>query len=133
MTKDFEQSLNTVLIRLDKKCWQEPLIKLASHFDSYPSPEFMITEELLNMLWSFTEAHEADPQIPLSTFAAIRLPKLSAWTLRASKESGDQHKTWDPLTQSYSEFSHAQTLAFQASTAHPAEDIIKRWSRDNLK
>ena len=130
---DFNASLTTVLDRLQKGSWQEPLHNLANNFDHYPTPEFDIREELLSMLWGFTEAHEADPQIPLSTFVAIRLPKLTSWTLRATNISGDQHKTWDPLTQPFIEFKDSSTHTTQATSAHPAEDIIKRWSRDNLK
>ena len=129
----FTESLTTVLESIGKLQWQEPLQKVASHFHGFPQTDIDVSSEILNMLWEIDAAFKKDPELSPQRMVSIKLPRLDIWTLRAFNPSGNQHKTWDPLTTSFEAFADLGTRATQASTPHPAPDIIKSWCCDNLK
>lgn len=129
----FTESLSIALNSIGKPQWQMPLQKVAMHFHGFPQTDIDVTAEILNMLWEIDAAFKKDPELSPQRLIAIKLPRLDIWTLRAINPAGDQHKTWDPLTTAFESFSESATRATQASTPHPAPDIIKSWCCDNLK
>lgn len=134
MAAQFETSLSIVLEQLGKKGWTTTLIDMEQKFRSIQFSEDISSfgDELLNTLWSLQEAKKHDDNAPLLIMFAIRFSKLDFWTLRFAKLT-EQHAGifLNPLTASGSDLSTAVIL--QAGSAYPAEDIIKRWARDNLQ
>lgn len=134
MTEAFENSLRIALEKINKPEWLQPLSILTSHFDGMPDYDVQFTDELLNLVWSLQTAVESDPTIPLDILMSIRLSKLDAWTIRALNRAEDnQHVHWNPLTTAFNEFRNDTTEVLQKPSAYPTEDIIKRWSKDNLR
>lgn len=132
MKPTFFDSLTTALEKLNKLQWRDPLANLASHFEKVPEQDLDFHDELLNLVWSLDNAATADPDVPLNVLMSIRLSKLDSWTLRAMKTIEEKTVHWNPLTQSFSEFKDETTKVMQMPTAYPAEDIIKRWSKEHL-
>ncbi len=135
---DFTQSLRVVLDRLGRPAWFSPLATLASHFDELPLDDITFHAELLDMLSTVIQTVELDPNMPLSALVAIRLSKLTAWSVRVQyKDATGTHVTWNPTLESYTEFCKQAPetghKVFQSAHAHPAEDLIKRWAIDHLR
>lgn len=133
MTTTFETSLHIALDKIKKPEWHSPLLELAKHFNGLPEHDINFDDELLNLLWSLQTAVEADPNIPIETLMAIRISRLNSWTMRAYKVAGGQHIPWNPITEHFDQFKDDTTEVIQAATAYPAEDIVKRWSKDSLR
>jgi hypothetical protein len=139
----FSESLTRALQRMNKPQWFNSLMQLSTNFDQLPIEEIEFNHELLDLLANLINTLDTDDGtllegVPLETLAAIRLSKLNCWTLRAQNKLADgNHDTWNPLKQTFVGFRESGgdsgTKVFQASNAYPAEDIIKRWARDNLK
>lgn len=127
----FHQSLQIALSKLDRPHWQSPLEELVSQFDTIPEyDDIDIHDEILNVLLNLAEALQDDPELPLEALIAIRLSKMEIWTLRATIG----RKTWNPIEESFQSFcSSGAAQISQSNSAYPAEDIIKRWARDQLQ
>jgi len=132
MTTAFANSLEIALDKINKPQWQGILEGLAQNFSGIPYHDIDFENELLSVLWSLQPPAESDPSISVEVLMSIRLPKMTAWTLRALNKNEGQHEAWNPLHNSFSEFKNETTEVMQKSAAYPAEDIIKRWSKDNL-
>jgi hypothetical protein len=132
---NFLTSLGTVLAQLNKPQWQPHLERLAGHFQQLPDVlDTSFEVELLNILWSLTDAAKLDADAPLNQMMAIRLSRILTFTVRASHvNDAGQHEFWNPLQQSFISFRNQSTQVAQAVAANPPEDVIKRWARDNLK
>ncbi len=134
MAAQFETSLSIVLEQLGKKGWTTILIDMEQKFRSIQISQDTSSfgDELLNTLWSLQDAKKHDENAPLLIMFAIRFSKLDFWTLRFTKLSAQHAGIYlNPLTASASDLSTAVIL--QAGSAYPAEDIIKRWVRENLQ
>ena len=130
---NFSASMQTALDTINKPQWLLPLNQLATHFDGFPIDDVPIEDELLEMVWKLNDSYHTDSALPLNKFAAIRLSKLSCWTCRAYKRSGEKHLVWNPLTTPFKSFDEGHSSISIAASPHPAEDIIKRWCTDHLK
>lgn len=132
-TTTFETSLHIALDKINKPEWHTPLLELANHFNGLPEHDINFDDELLNLLWSLQTAVESDPSIPVETLMAIRFSRLNSWTMRAYNVADGQHIPWNPIAEHFNQFKDDTTKVIQASTAYPAEDIVKRWSKDSLR
>lgn len=128
----FEQSLDYLLSRLDKKSWEQPLKLLEEKLRQIPVEECSFSVELINMLHQLNEALATDIDTPLCQMAAIRLASFECWTFRFFKETTAGRRYLDPLTSTASDFCDAISIQ-QSSSQFPAPDIIKRWAREHLQ
>lgn len=131
MTHNFENSLNACLEQLGKKEWATALLNLEKKFHLIPSEETSFGDELISMIWALHTAKLKDVELPVVHVFAIRLAKFDAWTFRFTRSSIKGKEFLNPLTSPDSDFTGSIDV-YQSPTAFPAEDIIKRWVRDNL-
>lgn len=131
MTPQFEISLRHCLDQLGKKGWATPLMQLEKKFQLIPDNEIAFRDELIDLLVALNAAKQQDADLPLLHIMAIRLAKCDAWTFRFSKSYAHGKTFLNPLTANLVDFTLPIEVS-QSNSAFPAEDIIKRWVRDNL-
>lgn len=129
--------LTPALEALGKPEWADFFGSFLNNFSHMPPMQYAdagesVEVEVLNLLWSIVEPAKLTPDLAVH-YAAIRISKLPIFTLRAYHSVGGQRVYWHPLQQTFSSFQTPDTVIAQAHAAYPAEDIIKRWVRDNLK
>lgn len=129
--------LTPALEALGKPEWADFFCSFLNHFSQLPplpdaESDDTVDIELLNLLWSIVEPAKLSPDMAVH-MAAIRISKLPIFTVRAYHSVAGKRVYWHPLQQPFSSFQKPETIIAQAHSAYPAEDIIKRWVRDNLK
>lgn len=129
--EDFEIALHSILDRLGKADWAEPLLDLDNKFLQVPEDD-SFRDQLLNMLLQLRESTLSEPAMPLSPLAAIRLSHLTCWNYRFIRVDDSGRHYLDPLTEPAEAFRGGEIDVQQSNSAYPAQDIVKRWARDHL-
>ena len=122
----------TELKRINRMNWLPTIEDLIHHYDGIKGIEQnnMPTEGILNILQSLHN----NRQLNMNAIIGFQQLKCFSYRVYISAKKKDPTKFWNPLEQSYKEFSESATNidVYQSNQPHPANDIIRLWFAEHL-